>query len=88
MTTLGALVKMNIDVSEAKIENAFEISTLTSEICYLSDEEKTKEWLGYLLKSEAHCVFIELNSYKSVCGWIVVESAFHWGRDLKPKLPD
>jgi uncharacterized membrane protein YheB (UPF0754 family) len=49
---------MNIEICEAKIENAAEISRLTNELGYLTNEENTKEWLDYLLKSENHHVLI------------------------------
>ena len=77
---------MKIEVCEAVVENAAEISRLTNELGYMVDEEKTKEWLSFLLRSENHCVLIALNSSKSVCGWIVIEKRISLEAGLKAEI--
>lgn len=77
---------MNIEVCEAKIENAAELSHLTIELGYPANEEKTKEWLSYLLSSENHCVLVALNSSKSICGWVVVEKRISLETGFKAEI--
>ncbi|MGL4612663.1 MAG: GNAT family N-acetyltransferase [Shewanella sp.] len=83
---LGTTVNMNINVCEARIEKAIEISDLTAELGYEANEENTKEWLNYLLSSENHCVFIALNEFNSVCGWVVVEKRISLETGFKAEI--
>jgi GNAT superfamily N-acetyltransferase len=77
---------MNISVCEAKIENAAEISGLTTELGYTANEESTKEWLSYLLDSEKHGVLIALNELNVVYGWIVIEKRISLEAGFKAEI--
>lgn len=77
---------MNIEVCEARIENAAEISHLTNELGYVANEEKTKEWLSYLLNSENHLVLVALNSSNLVCGWVVIEKCISLETGFKAEI--
>lgn len=77
---------MNIEICAAKNENVAEISSLTAELGYTANETHTKEWLGYLLDSENHGVFVAINSGKSVCGWVVVEKRISLETGFKAEI--
>jgi ribosomal protein S18 acetylase RimI-like enzyme len=77
---------MNIEVCEARIENAAEISRLTTELGYVTDETKTKEWLTYLLKSDNHCVLIAVDEFKWICGWVVIEKRISLETGFKAEI--
>lgn len=77
---------MNINICEAKIENAAEISTLTNELGYAADAVKTKQWLAYLLKSETHFVLVAQNNAKEACGWIVIEKRISLETGFKAEI--
>ena len=83
---LGNTVNMNIEVCEARIENAAEISRLTNELGYVANEAATKEWLTYLSNSKNHCVLIALNNSKLVCGWIVIEKRISLETGFKAEI--
>lgn len=85
-TLLGNRVNMNIEISEARIENAAEVSRLTNELGYVSNEVTTKEWLTYLSNSENHCVLIASNNSKLVCGWIVIEKRISLETGFKAEI--
>jgi ribosomal protein S18 acetylase RimI-like enzyme len=77
---------MNIEVCETGIEHVTEISQLITELGYVTDEEKTKEWLTYLLNSENHCVLVAVSKYKKVCGWVVIEKRISLETGFKAEI--
>jgi len=77
---------MNIEICEASIENATEISHLTNELGYAKNEVKTKEWLNYLLNSENHFVLVALDNSKQVCGWAVIEKRISLESGFKAEI--
>lgn len=80
------MVNMNINICEAKIENAAEISRLTTELGYVADEAMSKEWLSYLLNSENHHVLVALSASKNVVGWLVIEKRISLETGFKSEI--
>jgi len=77
---------MVITVCKASLENSSEVSALTHELGYSASAYQTTEWLGYLMNSDTHAVFVALNDILSVCGWVVVEKRISLETGFKAEI--
>jgi GNAT superfamily N-acetyltransferase len=77
---------MNIIINQAQLNNYSELTVLTNELGYSATENETEEWLGYLLRSENHKVFIAVNENKQLCGWVVVEKRISLEAGFKAEI--
>ncbi len=63
---------MLFEVVQAKMDFSKGLAQLTSELGYQVSHNETENWLGELIGSPLHFVFVAVSD-SNVCGWIVVE---------------
>ena len=77
---------MVINVCRGILDYSPQVSALTRELGYGANECQTKDWLGYLINSNAHAVFVALNNDQTVCGWVVVEKRMSLETGFKAEI--
>lgn len=66
-------MSMSVAIRRAELEDAVQIVSLTHELGYFTENAETIEWLGILLKSASHAVFVASSAGNDLSGWLVVE---------------